>query len=277
SVDRRAWARGDELDFSFSLGDLVRIRGHLYRTYQGWSLALRLLPARVPSLADLHLPAWFEVLANQPGLVVVTGPTGSGKSSTLAALVHCVNQAHPWHIVTIEDPIEFVHDPVQARIDQREVGTHTRDFTSGLRTALRQDPDVILIGELRDVSTMEVALTAAETGHLVLTTMHTGDAVQTVERILGSLDQGRDMVRWQLASVLRAVVAQRLLRARAGGLIPALEVLVNTPAVTNLIRTGQTHQLRSVMQTGRVHGMQTFAAHIQQLLDGGLIESSPSL
>ncbi|MCL6631611.1 MAG: PilT/PilU family type 4a pilus ATPase [Alicyclobacillus herbarius] len=274
SPSHRDWlmTRG-EVDFSYTHWNDVRIRCHVYRSHSGLSAALRILPRKIPTLSDLHLPDRFQTFTSQPGLVIITGPTGSGKSSTLAALTHHINQTCPWHVVTIEDPVEFVHSPVQAMIDQREIGTHTLDYASGLRAALREDPDVIVLGELRDAATIEVALSAAETGHLVLTSMHTGDAIQTVDRILGSVDGSLQMIRWQLASVLRAVIAQRLVPAKAGGRVPLLEVLVNTPAVANLIRTGQTHHIGSIMQTGRCYGMQTFAAHVRELIDRGMIES----
>jgi twitching motility protein PilT len=264
-----------DVDFSYSLPGISRFRVNVYRQRGYTSIAVRLIPDQVPTLRELNLPSILETLTEYSrGLVLVTGPTGSGKSTTLAALIDRINTTQRRHIITLEDPIEYLHSHRLSVIEQREVGHDTPNFAHGLRAALRQDPDVILIGEMRDLETMQTAIMAAETGHLVFATMHTGDSVQTVERIIDvfpAAQQGQ--IRLQLASVLKAVVAQRLFRIRGGhSRIAAVEVLVNTPAVANLIRSDQTHQIRSALQTGRAYGMQTMEMHIRQLLQEGKLE-----
>jgi twitching motility protein PilT len=238
------------------------------------SLAIRVVGNRVPSLAELSLPPVVQTFAEAPdGLVVVAGPTGHGKSTTLAAMVDHINHKQSRHILTLEDPIEYVYAKGTSMIEQRQVGEDSLSFAAGLRAALRQDPDVLLIGEMRDLETMQTALTAAETGHLVLTTLHTRDAVQTVERMVDMFPAAQQrQVRQQLASVLRGVTCQRLYpRREEPGRVAAMEVLVNTPAVANLIRTEQTHQLQTVMQTGRNQGMQTMDAHVAELVRMGIV------
>lgn len=223
------------------------------------------------------MPLILESLAKKPqGLILVTGPTGSGKSSTLAAMIHSINQSESKHIVTLEDPIEFLHSHGKCLVDQREVGSDTHSFASGLRAALRQDPDVILVGEMRDLETISAAVTAAETGHLVLATLHTTDAPQTIDRIIDAFPgHQQNQIRSQLASVMLAVVSQRLFpRATGRGRVCATEILVNTPAVANLIRTEKTHQLKNVMQTSRSLGMHTLEMSIREHLAGGLITST---
>ncbi|WP_339251765.1 type IV pilus twitching motility protein PilT [Paenibacillus sp. FSL P2-0136] len=263
-----------EIDFSYPLDNGVRYRVNVYRQRSGVSIAARSIPAEIPSLQQLSMPLILESLAKKPqGLILVTGPTGSGKSSTLAAMIHSINQSESKHIVTLEDPIEFLHSHGKCLVDQREVGSDTHSFASGLRAALRQDPDVILVGEMRDLETISAAVTAAETGHLVLATLHTTDAPQTIDRIIDAFPgHQQNQIRSQLASVMLAVVSQRLfLRATGRGRVCATEILVNTPAVANLIRTEKTHQLKNVMQTSRALGMHTLEMNIREHLAGGLI------
>lgn len=248
-----------QVDYALTIGERVRLRGNLFQQRHGLSAVYRFIPTGIPSLADLMVP---EVLAAQVmqrnGLLLVTGATGSGKSTTLAALVQHLNQIERRHIITLEDPIEFLHCSQNCLIQQREIGLHTDSFANGLRGALRQDPDVILIGELRDPETIRLALTAAETGHLVLSSLHTRSALQCVERMLDVFPlEEKVFVRAQLAASLRTVLAQQLLPKTGGGRIAAYELLLNTAAVANLIRAGKTHQLASILQTGAGSGMQT--------------------
>lgn len=266
-----------EIDFSYPLDNGVRYRVNVYRQRSGVSIAARSIPAEILSLQQLSMPLILESLAKKPqGLILVTGPTGSGKSSTLAAMIHSINQSESKHIVTLEDPIEFLHSHGKCLVDQREVGSDTHSFASGLRAALRQDPDVILVGEMRDLETISAAVTAAETGHLVLATLHTTDAPQTIDRIIDAFPgHQQNQIRSQLASVMLAVVSQRLFpRATGRGRVCATEILVNTPAVANLIRTEKTHQLKNVMQTSRSLGMHTLEMSIREHLAGGLITST---
>ncbi|WP_310830476.1 type IV pilus twitching motility protein PilT [Paenibacillus pedocola] len=268
-------AAAGEADFSFPLENGVRYRVNVFRQRSGISIAARSIPADIPSLQQLSMPPLLASLARKPqGLILVTGPTGSGKSSTLAAMIHSINQSESKHIVTLEDPIEFLHGHGTCLVDQREVGSDTDSFSSGLRAALRQDPDVILVGEMRDLETISAAITAAETGHLVLATLHTTDAPQTIDRIIDAFpghQQGQ--IRSQLASVLLAVISQRLFpRAGGRGRLCATEILVNTPAVANLIRTEKTHQIKNVMQTGRALGMHTLEMSIREYLAQGLVQ-----
>lgn len=264
-----------EVDFSYPLDSGVRFRVNVYRQRGEISIAARAIPADIPSLEQLSMPPILSTLALKPqGLVLVTGPTGSGKSSTLAAMLNYINQTESKHIVTLEDPIEFLHHHGTCLVDQREVGNDTASFANGLRAALRQDPDVILVGEMRDLETISAAVTAAETGHLVMATLHTTDAPQTIERIIDAFpghQQGQ--IRSQLASVLLAVVSQRLFPKAGGrGRLCATEILINTPAVANLIRTDKTHQIKNVMQTGRSLGMHTLDMSIREYLSQGLIQ-----
>jgi twitching motility protein PilT len=263
-----------ECDRAYGLPGVSRFRLNAYRQSGSAALAARVVPHRVPALAELGLPpAVVALVERQQGLVIVTGPTGSGKSTTLAALVDHLNETKRLHILTLEDPIEYVHAHKRSMVNQREVGSDTAAFGQGLRAALRQDPDVILVGELRDLETMRTAVAAAETGHLVLTTLHTPDAPQAVDRLIDMFPpEQQRQIRMQLAAALAGVVAQRLLpRPDGQGRVAAFEVLVNTPAVANLIRTEKVHQIRMVMQTGRSHGMQLLETHLQELLGRGLV------
>jgi len=263
-----------ELDFAYTLSETSRFRVNIYQQRNVMGAAMRLIPTEIKQLSSLGIPeriSGFAQLAR--GLVLVTGPTGSGKSTTLAALIDLVNSTRSDHIVTVEDPIEFIHGNKKSLVNQREVGHDTHSFANALKHVLRQDPDVILIGELRDLETIQVALTAAETGHLVFATLHTQDAGQSVDRIIDVFpphQQGQ--VRSQLAATLQGVVCQTLVKkVGGGGRAVATEVLVTTPAISNLIREGKTYQLRSVMQAGRAHGMHTMDQHLADLVNAGQI------
>jgi len=274
---RRVFADGAACDFAFAAGDpgLGRYRANAYRQQRGVALALRPIPSSVPTLESIQAPALLRTLAElELGLVLVVGATGSGKSTTLAAMTHHVNSSAAKHVLTIEDPVEFVYQPMRSLITQREVGRDTPSFADALKAALREDPDVILLGEMRDLETIRLALTAAETGHLVLATLHTATAPQAIERILDVFPgEERDLARTLLADVLRAVVAQQLVaRSDQQGRIAAHEILVGTPAVRNLIRENKTAQLVSVMQTGQQQGMQTMAQSLEQLVRNQLIQ-----
>lgn len=267
---RRAFAEGAACDFAFAASGagLGRYRANAYRQQRGVALALRPIPTTVPTLESIDAPPLLRSLAAlSQGLVLVVGATGSGKSTTLAAMTEHINCNQAKHVLTIEDPVEFVYEPQRALITQREVGRDTPSFADALKAALREDPDVILLGEMRDLETIRLALTAAETGHLVLATLHTASAPQAIERILDVFPgEERDLARTLLADVLRAVVAQQLLsRADGSGRVAAHEILVGTPAVRNLIRENKTAQLVSVMQTGQQQGMQTMAQSLERL------------
>ena len=270
---RQQFAEHLEADFSFESPGLARFRVNAFVQRRGCAAVFRTIPSAVPSLDDLAAPAVFrDIAAARRGLVLVTGPTGSGKSTTLAAMVDHINTRSPDHIITIEDPIEFVHESKRSLVNQREVHLHTRGFAAALRSALREDPDVLLIGELRDLETIRLALTAAETGHLVLATLHTSSAAKTVDRIVEVFPGSeKAMVRGMLAESLRAVIAQTLLRRCGGGRVAAHEVMIATPAIRNLIREGKVAQMVSAIQTGRSRGMWTLEQSVRKLLDKGLI------
>jgi len=272
-AQRRAWSEQGQVDFALATPRGRRLRAAAFSRYGGVSLALRLLPQSCPQLDELDAPAALAgLLEREHGLILVTGATGSGKSTTLAAMVGWLNQQLDGHILTLEDPVEFVHTSARCLIQQREVGLHCGSFAAGLRAALREDPDVILLGELRDSETIRLALTAAETGHLVLATLHTRGAAQAIERLVDSFPaQEKEPVRSQLAGSLQAVLAQKLEADRRGGRVALFELLINTPAAANLIREGKTHQLPGVIQTGQQAGMQTFTQSRQQrVLQGWL-------
>ncbi len=251
---------GRDVDFAFAVPTLARFRGACFRQQGRPAVVVRRIPFRPPALGDLGLPPAVHALARRPwGLVLVTGPSGSGKSTTLAAIVDAINDERRGHVVTVEDPIEFVHQHRKCIVNQRQVGDDTPNFAAALKHALRQDPDVILVGEMRDAETMGAALAAAETGHLVLATLHTGSAAESVNRIVDAFPVGRQaLIRAQLAAVLQGVVTQVLVpRADKRGRAAAAEVLVCTPAVRAVIRDERAHQIPSLMQAGRKHGMQT--------------------
>ncbi|MCL0081369.1 type IV pilus twitching motility protein PilT [Peptococcaceae bacterium] len=264
-----------EVDFSYSLPGAGRFRGNIYRQRSSISLVFRVIALEVPDFKKLGLPEVLARLAFLPkGLVLVTGPTGSGKSTTLAAMVNLLNQNKDCCIITLEDPVEFLHRHDRAIVDQREIGKDTQSFEAGLRAALRQDPDVILVGEMRDYTTVSIALKAAETGHLVLSTLHTSGADKTIERIVDVFPADQQaQIRSQLAMSLEGIVSQVLLPKSSGkGRVALMEILVANPAVRNLIREGKTHQLKSVMQTGSAVGMQTFEQGLEKLLHRGLVD-----
>lgn len=271
---REAFEDDLELDFAYEQHQIGRFRVNLYRQKGFAGVALRIIPSVIPSLEELNLPKIIAELAMLPsGLVIITGPSGCGKSTTLAAMLDIINTQRKCHIVTIEDPIEFLHEHKNSMITQREIANDTKSFQTATKHVLRHNPDVILIGEMRDLETMEMAITAAETGHLVLTTLHTLDAPQAVDRIVALFAPNQQQqVRIQLGGALRAVVAQQLLpRADESGLIPALEIMLAVPAVKNLIRKGETHQLYSVMQTGMQTGMQTMNQRLRDMVSANLI------
>jgi len=266
-------ARGD-FDGSYAIDGVARFRVNAYRQRGNASLTIRIIPTNIPPLERLGLPPGVLDFVRKPqGLLLVTGPTGSGKSTTLAAMIDYINQTRSEHIITLEDPIEFVHPNKRCIVNQREIGVDTASFGAGLRAALRQDPDVILVGEMRDLETISTAITAAETGHLVFGTLHTADAPQTIDRIIDVFPpEAQQQIRVQLAAVLIGVVAQRLLpRADGSGRVAAMEVLVGTPAIANLIRTEKVHQIRSVMQTGRAQGMQSMETALRELVQQRVI------
>ncbi|SFN07586.1 twitching motility protein PilT [Izhakiella capsodis] len=261
-----------QVDLAITLADGIRLRANFFRQRTGLSLALRRIAGETPTLQQLYAPASLEVLTTcQHGLILVTGATGSGKSTTLAAMIAHLNQ-HSKHILTLEDPIEFVHCSQHSLIQQREIGTHCASFAAGLRAALREDPDVILLGELRDEETIRLALTAAETGHLVLATLHTRSAASAIERLTDVFSSAeKSQVRSQLAASLQAVIAQRLQTAAGGGRIALYEVLINTPAIASMIREGKNHQIAAQLQTGGQWGMQTFEQSLVQRKKAGLV------
>lgn len=267
-AQKKRFETEDELDFSFGIQNLSRFRGNCYKQRGCVALAIRQIPYEIKSVADLGLPPMVTTFAERPrGLVLVTGPTGSGKSTTLAALVDKINRERRGHIITVEDPIEFIHRHQNCMVNQREVGADTQSFAAGLKYALRQDPDVILIGEMRDLETISAALTIAETGHLVLATLHTNSAAESINRIIDAFPaHQQSQIRAQLAFVLEGVVTQALLpRARGRGRVVAAEVLVCTPAIRAVIRDEKVHQIYSLMQAGKKHGMQTMNDSLQTL------------
>lgn len=263
-----------ETDFNYSLPGLCRFRVNAYHQRNEVTIAARLIDAKIPSIESLNMPNVLYDLAEKPqGLILVTGPTGSGKSTTLAAMIDYINTTKAKHIITLEDPIEYLHTHKKSIVNQRELGIDTMSFANGLRAALRQDPDIILVGEMRDLETISTAITAAETGHLVLATLHTSSAPTTIDRIIDVFpphQQGQ--IRIQLANVLQGIISQRLfIRKDTKGRIAATEVLISVPAVANLIRNEKVHQIQSVMQTSKVQGMHTLQNSIQQLVATGKV------
>ncbi|MGE4428624.1 MAG: type IV pilus twitching motility protein PilT [Solirubrobacteraceae bacterium] len=263
-----------QVDFAYPVPGVARFRVNAFQQRGATGAALRLISDRIRTLDELGLPDILETLTEKPrGLVLVTGPTGSGKSTTLAAMVDRINERRYEHILTIEDPIEILHPHKKCIVNQRELGTDAPSFALALKAALRQDPDVILVGEMRDIETMGTALTAAETGHLVFATLHTQDAPQTIDRVIDSFPAAQqNQVRMQLAAALQGVMCQQILPTADGtGRVAALEVMIPTAAVRNLIREGKTHQIRSSIQTGARYGMQTLETALQQLVRAGRI------
>jgi twitching motility protein PilT len=263
-----------ELDFSYSLQQVARFRVNVFKDKGTVAAAFRLIPMKIPTIRELGLPSVLEQIARYPrGLVLVTGPTGSGKSTSLAAMIHQINTERSVHIITIEDPIEYLHQHRMSIINQREVGQDTKEFANALRAALREDPDVILVGEMRDLETMQNAIRAAETGHLVFATLHTNSAAQTVDRVVDQfpVDQ-QEQIRLMLSNSLQAVLCQQLLpRAGMPGRVCAMEIMIASPAVRNLIREAKSHQLPSIIQTSAQLGMQTMDQHLRDLYLKGII------
>ncbi|KFL44428.1 twitching motility protein PilT [Lysinibacillus sp. BF-4] len=263
-----------ETDFNYSLGEVCRFRVNAYHQRNEMTIAARLIPAKIPTIDALNMPQILYELADKPqGLILVTGPTGSGKSTTLAAMLDYINETKAKHIITLEDPIEYMHKHKKSVVNQREVGVDTESFASGLRASLRQDPDIILVGEMRDLETISTAITAAETGHLVFATLHTSSAATTIDRIIDVFpahQQGQ--VRIQLANVLQGIISQRLfVRKDTKGRIAATEILVQLPSIANLIRNEKVHQIPSVMQTNKALGMHTLHMSMQNLIARGTI------
>ncbi len=272
-AQRRAFQEHLECDFAFPLDDTLRFRVNVFVQHRGEGAVFRAIPSKIPRFEDLGLPAVVRHLCDEEkGLVLVTGPTGSGKSTTLAAMIDYLNATVAGHILTLEDPIEFVHAPKRSLVNQREVGSQTHTFSAALRSALREDPDVILVGELRDLETISLALTAAETGHLVFATVHTSSAHKTIDRLVDVFPPAQQaQVRAMVSESLLGVVTQMLLHKVGGGRVAALEILVGTAAVRNLIRESKTHQIPSAMQVGGKVGMQTMEAAVAQLLSRGIV------
>ncbi|WP_299020492.1 type IV pilus twitching motility protein PilT [uncultured Photobacterium sp.] len=272
---RREYEERMEVDFSFELPQVGRFRVNAFQQSRGAAAVFRTIPINIPTLESLNVPeVFYQIAQSQRGLVLVTGATGSGKSTTIAALVDYINENYNRHILTIEDPVEFVHEGKRCLINQREVHRDTHSFHNALRSSLREDPDVIVVGELRDKETISLALTAAETGHLVLGTLHTSSAAKTVDRII-DVFPGNDkaMVRSMLSESLRAVVSQNLLKCISGGRVAAHEVMMATPAIRNLIREDKVAQMYSVIQTGSAMGMQTMEQSVKMLVAQGQVEA----
>jgi len=279
-TQRKLFEEHLELDFSFALGDIARFRVNCFNQNRGMSAVFRVIPTEVFTLEQLKCPDIFTDIAMTPrGICLVTGPTGSGKSTTLAAMVDYRNQNEKGHILTIEDPIEFVHRSKSALVSQREVGPHTHSFANSLKSALREDPDVILVGELRDLETIRLALTAAETGHMVFGTLHTSSAPKTIDRIIDVFPAAeKDMVRSMLSESLRAVISQTLMKTADGnGRVAAHEIMLGTPAIRNLIRENKVPQMVSVMQTSLREGMQTLDSNLQSLVKSRKITQQAAL
>ena len=262
-----------ETDFSFEIKGLARFRVNAFNQNRGAGAVLRTIPSKILSLEELNCPPIFKEISDTPrGLALVTGPTGSGKSTTLAGMINYINQNHHGHILTLEDPIEFVHEPQKCLINQREVHRDTLGFNEALRSALREDPDIILVGEMRDLETIRLALEAAETGHMVFGTLHTSSAAKTIDRIVDVFPAAeKDMVRSMLSESLRAVISQTLLKKVGGGRVAAHEIMIGMPAIRNLIRENKIAQMFSAIQTGQKFGMQTLDQNLQQLVDKGLV------
>jgi twitching motility protein PilT len=273
---RGEFERANQVDFSFGIPHIGRFRANAFLQRGSHALALRVIPYRVRTLEELGTPrGCIDLLSKPYGLVLVVGPTGSGKSTTLAAMIDRINATKPCHILTIEDPIEYLHEHKVAQVNQREVGADVNTFADGLRSALREDPDVILLGEMRDLESISIALSLAETGHLVFATLHTNDAAQALDRIVDVFPaERRDQIQVMLAGSLQGVVSQRLLPAIGGGRVAAYEVLIGTEPVRNLVREGKSRQLRNVITTSQQEGMQTIEMDLGRLVAAGLLELS---
>ena len=277
---RDEFSRSHRFDFSYSVPGIARFRVNVYQQRGCVGAVMRCIPFEIPTMEELGLPLVIKELAIKPnGLILVTGPTGSGKSSTLAAIIGYINNNIKGHIITIEDPLEFVHQNKLCEINQREVGIDTDSFSSALRDTLREDPNVILVGEMRDLETISNAITAAETGHLVFATLHTNDAVQTVDRMVDVFPSHQQpQIRTQLASTLRAVIAQQLLRKKDGsGRVAAFEVMIANSAIKHLIKEGHTNQISTAIQTGRQEGMQSLEQSLKKLCQDGIISPEEAM
>lgn len=279
-TQQKHFAENLDIDFAIEIPAIARFRANVFMQRKGVAAVFRYIPAVVQSMDDLALPAQLKKIPGfNNGIVLVTGPTGSGKSTTLASLVHEINITERAHIVTIEDPIEFIHENRMSVVDQREVGTHTGSFAKALRASLREDPDVILIGEMRDIETMSLAITAAETGHLVFATLHTSGAAKAVDRIIDAFppDQ-QNQIRTQFSESLRAIVWQNLIKRKDGaGRVGAYEILFNNHAVANMIRKSKTYQITSVLETSVADGMQTMKRSLTQLIESGAISEESAI
>ncbi len=276
-AQRKQYEEFLETDFSFEIPNLARFRVNAFNQNRGAAAVFRVIPSKVLTLDELNCPKTFKDIANQPrGIVLVTGPTGSGKSTTLAAMVDYVNETEYGHILTIEDPIEFVHESKRCLINQREVARDTQSFNAALRSSLREDPDVILVGEMRDLETIRLALTAAETGHLVFGTLHTSSAAKTIDRIVDVFPAAeKDMVRAMMSESLRAVISQTLLKTKDGtGRVAAHEIMIGTPAIRNLIRENKVAQMYSAIQTGQNAGMQTLDQCLADLVRRNIVSGA---
>jgi len=278
-VQKDILLKDKEVDFSFAFGDIARFRANAFHQKGNLGLALRLIPTKIRTIDDLGLPTIVNNFTEIPrGLVLVTGPTGSGKSTTLAAMIDKINTEKPVHIITIEDPIEYTHVHKKSIIDQREVHYDTRSFSAALRSALREDPDVVLIGEMRDLETISAAITIAETGHLVLATLHTNNAAQSIDRMIDVFPPyQQQQIRVQLSNILQGVVSQRLIASIGGGRVAAAEIMVTTPAVRNIIREGKTHQLDAVIQTSADQGMVSMDKALVNLVKSGRISTEEAI
>ena len=271
---RKVFEENLELDFSFALGDVARFRVNVFKQQRGDAAVFRTIPTKIPTFEELNLPKVFMDIARlEKGLVLVTGPTGSGKYTTLAAMIDLINTEEKGHILTVEDPIEFVHYSKNCLVNQRELGPHTKSFSNALRSALREDPDIILVGEMRDLETISLALTAAETGHLVFGTLHTSGAPKTVDRVIDVFPAAQQaQVRSMFSESIQAVITQALFRRKDGkGRIAGFEIMIGNPAVRNLIREGKIAQIPSIMQTSKALGMQTMEASVTELMNKNLV------
>jgi len=272
-AQRKAFEETHECDFSFEMGSVARFRVNVFMQRKGEGAVFRTIPTKILTLEQLEMPPILKQLCKkEKGLILVTGPTGSGKSTTLAAMVNYLNESFEGHILTVEDPIEFVHQSKKCLVNQRELGPHTNSFANALRAALREDPDAILVGEMRDLETIQLALTAAETGHIVFGTLHTSSAPKTVDRIIDVFPPNQQaQIRAQFAESVEAVMTQTLLKKRGGGRVAALEVMTGTTAVRNLIREGKIHQIPGTMQVSQKDGMQTMDMALQNLVTRGIV------
>lgn len=274
---KKAFVEKWELDFAYTLAGIGRFRCNIFMQRKGLGAVMRTIPEKIKTAQELGLPSSImDLIDCDRGLILVTGPTGSGKSTTLAAMIHEINMTREAHIITVEDPIEFVHPNIKSLINQREVGSHTKSFANALKAALREDPDILLVGELRDLETISLALTAAETGHIVFGTLHTNSAAKTIDRIIDVFPAGQQQqIRTMLAESIRGVVAQTLFsRADGQGRVAAYEILRGTKAVSNLIREGKVHQIPSAIQTGAGQGMVLFEKYIEDLVKKGKVSAA---